>query len=110
MPDEITVQTPVLDDNGNPVKDKYGRPEVEDQTTCARVQRKTRTIYGDDRRQYQANLEIDLPPEFDPDYGAKVEGLKVNGETFSGVIKEKEDIISLFGNRVHYRTVFVDGR
>lgn len=109
MPHEITAHMPVLDEQGNPITDKYGKPKTEPKHSSARVQFKSQLVRTADGREHQVNLEIDLPPNFNPDEGTEVEGLDAGGNPFKGTIKAKEDIISLMGNKVHYRTVFVDG-
>lgn len=109
MPHEITAHMPILDEEGMPITDKYGKPKTEPKHSSARVQFKSQLVRTADGREHQVNLEIDLPPNFNPDEGTEVEGLDAGGNPFKGTIKAKEDIISLMGSKVHYRTVFVDG-
>ncbi len=109
MPHEITAHMPVLDEQGNPITDKYGKPTTKPKQSEARVQFKSQLVRTLDGREHQVNLEIDLPPNFNPGEGAEVEGKDAGGNPFKGTIKAKEDIISLMGTKVHYRTVFVDG-
>ena len=109
MPHQITAHMPVLDEQGNPVTDKYGKPVTEEKQSKARVQFKSQLVRTADGREHQVNLEVDLPPNFNPEEGAEVEGEDAGGNPFEGTIKAKEDIISLTGRKVYYRTVFVDG-
>lgn len=110
MPHKITAQVPVLDDNGKPVKDKYGNPETEEKRSQARVQFKSQLVQDSEGQQHKVNLEIDLPTDFNPGDGVEVTGQDAGGNRFNGTIKAKEDIINLTGSKVHYRTVFVDGK
>ncbi|HLR69427.1 MAG TPA: hypothetical protein VK105_20260 [Virgibacillus sp.] len=109
MPHEVTAHMPILDEQGNPITDKYGKPKTEEKKSEARVQFKSQLVRTADGREHQVNLEIDLPPSFNPGEGQEVEGKDAGGNPFKGTIKAKEDIISLMGSKVHYRTVFVDG-
>jgi hypothetical protein len=110
MPHKINAHVPVLDGNGKPITDKYGKPQTKAIDSKARVQFKSQLIRNSDGREHQVNLEIDLPPGFNPDEGTEVDGKDASGNPFKGTIKAKEDIINLTGSKVHYRTVFVDGR
>src|SRR5699024_10239565 len=109
MPHEVTAHMPILDEHGNPITDKYGKPKTEEKKSEARVEFKSQLVRTADGREYQVNLEIDLPPSCNPGEGQVVEGKDAGGNAFKGTIKAKEDIISLMGSKVHYRTVFVDG-
>lgn len=109
MSQTIQVESPVKDDNGEYIMDKYGRKQTDTETTKARVQYKTKLMTNEKGESYQIDLEIDLPPECNPETGAKINGKDAQGNTFSGTVKVKEDIINLFGDKVHYRTVFING-
>lgn len=109
MPHEITAHMPILDEHGKPITNKYGKSTTKPKRSAARVQFKSQLVRTSDGREHQVNLEIDLPPNFNPDEGTEVEGKDAGGNPFKGTIKTKEDIISLMGTKVHYRTVFVDG-
>lgn len=108
MPHQITAHMPIFDEHGNPIRDKYGKPKTEEKQSVARVQFKSQLVRTADGREHQVNLEIDLPPNFNPGEGTEIEGKDAGGNPFKGTIKAKEDIISLMGSKVHYRTVFVD--
>lgn len=110
MNQKITVHMPVLDSNGSPVKDKYGKAKTKEKHSKARVQFKSQLVKDAMGQEHEINLEIDLPPDCNPADGVKIEGKDAGGNTFAGKIKTKEDIINLTGAKVHYRTVFVDGR
>lgn len=110
MNQRIIAQVPVLDDDGNPVKDKYGHPETKENNSKARVQFKSQLVQDSEGQEHKVNLEIDLPPEFNPGDGVEIEGKDAGGNRFKGTIKTKEDILNLSGAKVHYRTVFVDGK
>src|SRR5690625_2241533 len=109
MPHQITAHMPIFDEDGNPITDKYGKPKTEEKQSMAHVQFKSQLVRTADGREHQVNLEIDLPPTFNPEEGQEVEGIDAGGNPFKGTIKAKEDIISLMGSKVHYRTVFVNG-
>ncbi len=110
MPHEITAHMPILDEYGDPIsRDKHGKPKTEEKQSVARVQFKSQLVRTADGREHQVNLEIDLPPNFNPEEGTEIEGKDAGGNPFKGTIKAKEDIISLMGSKVHYRTVYVDG-
>lgn len=109
MRQKVTANVPILDDNGKPMIDKYGKPVTKPIKSKGRVQFKSQLVRTADGREHKVNLEVDLPPNFNPDEGQEVEGKDADGNPFKGTIKAKEDIISLTGSKVHYRTVFVDG-
>lgn len=108
MNQEITAEVPILDDNGQPIKDRYGRPQTESINSKARVQFSSTWIRDQLGGEYEINLQIDLPPEFNPEVGTTVEYTTIDGMTRSGTIRGKDEAVNLAGNRVYYRTVYVE--
>lgn len=105
----VTAFFPVLDENGQQVKDKYGRPLTEAKTSKARVQFRSQVVYDAQGRERRVNLEIDMPPTFNPPVGTKVEYMMVDGRKAEGTIQAKDEAMNLSGSKVYYRTVYVDG-
>src|SRR5699024_4665180 len=109
MRQKVTANVPILDEDGQPIIDKYGRPQTKAIQSKARVQFKSQLVRDAMGREHQVNLEIDLPRTFNPDVGTKVDYVTIAGNEASGTIRAKEEAINLSGSRVHFRTVFVDG-
>lgn len=105
----VTAHIPVLDENGQPVKDKYGKPLTEAKTSKARVQFKTSLIRDAKGQEKRVALEIDMPPNFNPPDGSKIEYTTMGGEKAEGTIITKDEAVNLAGSKVYYRTAYVDG-
>lgn len=109
MKQSIYAETPLLDDNGNPITDDYDRPKTETIQSKARVQFKSQLITDREGRQREVNLEIDLPPEVSLSDGTKITYTTIQGKKSSGTIEGQEEITNLSGRKVYYRTVYVSG-
>lgn len=109
MKQKVTANIPVLDGNGEPITDKYGRPQTNEIHSKARVQFKSQLVRDANGREHQVNLEIDIPRNFNPDVGTTVDYVTAAGDKGNGTIRAKEEILNLTGSKVFYRTVFVDG-
>ncbi|OAK70093.1 hypothetical protein [Lederbergia galactosidilytica] len=109
MRQKVTVHFPVLDEKGQPVKDKYGKPLTKPKTSKARVQFKTSLIRDAKGEERRVSLEIDMPPSFNPPDGTKVEYTTMGGQKAEGTIITKDEAVNLAGSKVYYRTAYVDG-
>lgn len=105
----VTAHIPLLNDEGKPINDKYGRPQTETIISKAGVQFKSQIVLDTTGSERQANVEIDLPTNFNPSVGTKIDYLTIAGEKGSGTILSKDEATNLARNKVYYRTVFVDG-
>ena len=109
MKQKVTAHMPVLDENGEPIRDKYDRPVTETKTSKARVQIKNNVVLDTIGSEKLANVEIDLPPAFNPEAGSQIEYVTIAGNKGSGTIISKDEATNIAGSKVYYRTVFVDG-
>lgn len=109
MKQKVTAHIPVLDENGKPIRDKYDRPVTKPKTSKARVQIKNNVVLDTTGAEKLANVEIDLPTEFNPDAGSEIEYVTIAGYEGSGTIVSKDETTNIAGSKVYYRTVYVDG-
>ena len=109
MRQKVSFDFPVLDANGNPVKDKYGRPLTEKRTSKARVQFKANIVKDAKGEEKRTSVEIDLPTSFNPAVGVDYEYTDNDGNTTTGALISKDEAINLAGTKVYYRTVYCDG-
>lgn len=109
MRQKVTANVPVLDNNGKPITDKYGRPQTKAIESKARVQFKSQLIRDANGQERRTSLEIDLPKEFNPGQGDGIDYVTADGDKGNGTIVAKEEATNLAGSKVYYRTVFVDG-
>lgn len=109
MKQRVTAQVPILDAYGKEVKDKYGRPQTGPVTSKARVQYKMQLVRDAQGQEHRVNLEVDIPPLFNPDVGLAIDCQLIDGRIVNGTILAKEEIANLDASKVHYRTVFVNG-
>src|SRR5699024_3229639 len=108
MHEEVKINNPLVVD-GEVKKDKYGRHERIESLSNTRIQRTSKLVFNSDNEQIGTTIEVNIPPELKIYDGSYIEGRLQNGEPFDGRVVSIEDITSLTGNRVHYRTVFIDG-
>lgn len=109
MRQQVTAHIPIFDENGEPTKDKYGRDTTEPKTSKARVQFKSSIIRDAKGEEKRVTLEIDMPPDFNPPNGSKIEYVTMDGEKAEGTIIVKDEAVNLAGSKVYYRTAYVDG-
>lgn len=110
MRQQVIASFPVYDENGNVLIDEFGRPlKPRSVQSKARVQFKSQLVRDAQGQEYRVALEIDIPPEFNPDVGTEVEYQMIDGRTAKGVIRAKDEAVNMTGLKVYYRTVFVDG-
>lgn len=105
MRNKVTVHVTILDDEGQPISNKYGKPKTKPITSKARVQFKSQLIRDAEGREKKVSLEIDLPNNIYVQDGTVIE----YGKEDSGTVVAKEEAINLAGSKVYYRTVYVDG-
>lgn len=109
MRQRIVYHAVKTDEQGNPIEDKFGRPQTIKTESVARVQRRSRVVADSKGTERRISLEIDLPPDVNPNIGLELEFEEPGGEWGKGTIVTKDEAINLTGTRVYYRTVFVDG-
>lgn len=110
MKQQVIALIPVTDENGEVIRDEFGRPlKTRAEQSKARVQFKSQLVRDAQGQEYRVALEIDLPPEFNPDVGTEVEYQMIDGRTAKGIIRAKDEAANLTASKVYYRTVFVDG-
>lgn len=100
-----------VDEEGKPLRDEFGREKFEEESkfSKARVLYKVNKISRNDGSFYNANVVIDIPSHVDLKKDAKIKFKDVKGHVHEGVILEVDEVTNLMGNRVHYRTLIVDG-
>ena len=110
MKQQVVAFIPMVDSKGKFAYDEFGKPlkQRSDQSK-ARVQYKSQLIQDVQGQEHRVALEIDLPPEFNPDVGTEVEYQMIDGRTAKGIIRAKDEVANLTGSKVYYRTVYVDG-
>lgn len=105
----LTLQRPHLDENGNPLTDDYGKPIMDDvPVEKARIERSTKYIQGSDGQQHKCILEVDLPPEITIAEGDGARFHPPELPSMTGTIISVIDTINLAGNRVYFRTVYIE--
>ncbi len=109
MRQEVSFEFPVLDADGNPVKDKYGREQTEKKHSKARVQFKSNIVKDAKGEEKRTSVEIDLPVSFNPPVGAAYTYIDNDGNKVTGALISKDEAINLAGTKVYYRTVYCDG-
>jgi hypothetical protein len=110
MKQSITFSLPKLNENGEPLRDKYGRPIAsEPQEVPARVVREVSIVRDAQGQERRVNLEIDVPPEVEPDPGTEITFTTIGGKTETGTVVTMRDSTNLAGDRVYFRTLYVDG-
>lgn len=109
MNQRVIYSEPVVGPDGKPVYDKYQRPQITRHESVARVQRKSQIVRDAQGTERRVSLEIDLPPEVDPKAGTEISFELADGREDTGTIITKDEAVNLAGNRVYYRTVYVDG-
>ncbi len=107
MRQQVTARVPILDSEGNPSEDDYGRPETVEISSNARVQMKTQLILDAQGQQRDASIEIDLPAHFNPASGDKISYKTIAGYEGTGTIIAKEEVTNIAGSKLYYRTVYV---
>ncbi|PAE17289.1 hypothetical protein CHH91_04600 [Virgibacillus sp. 7505] len=108
MRHRVLLEIPVLDENGQPKKDRYGRPVTPEQVVSkARVQRKTKVVEASDGQQHETVLEVDLPTYQKVDYQTTLTYVDALGIQTKGQVVAVEDILNLSGSKVFYRTVHI---
>ncbi|MDY0395424.1 hypothetical protein ACFSMW_13510 [Virgibacillus halophilus] len=109
MRQKVTAYMPVLGDDGKPIRDKYSKPKTKPIDSKARVQFKSQLVRDANGRERRVSLEIDLPSDFNPGQGIELDYVTVEGDTGRGTIVAKDETTNIAGNKVYYRTVYVDG-
>lgn len=109
MNQKVVAKIDKIAEDGTSIKDKYGRPQTVSVESRARVQFKSQVVRDAQGVEHRVNLEIDIPPEFNPNAGASVEYTDISNRTFSGIIRAKDEVTNVPATKVYFRTVFVDG-
>lgn len=109
MRQKIWFDYPVYDDEGNPIKDRYGKIKTEPKESKARVQFKSNIVKDAKGEERRTSVEVDLPTSFNPTVGAGYEYTDSDGNTTTGTLISKDEAINLAGTKVYYRTVYCDG-
>src|SRR5699024_2548360 len=100
-----------VDEEGKQIRDEYGREKFEEESKFSKswVLYKVKKISRSDGSFYNAKVVIDIPSHVDLKKDAKIKFKDVKGHIHEGVILEVDEVTNLMGNRVHYRTLIVDG-
>lgn len=106
MKQDIILYSPVLDGQGNVVKDGFGRPKIQANPVKARVQSSSKIFMTPNGEQKQATLEVDLSPDVQVSHGTQIEYVGPF-ETVKGQVIDVGESYNLAGNKVLFRTVFV---
>jgi len=110
MKQQITYSVPKLDENGQPLRDKYGKPIASaPQTSVARVVRDVSIVRDAQVQERRVSLEIDVPPDVEPVIGAEITFTTISGKTEKGTVVTMRESANLAGDRVYFRTLYVDG-
>lgn len=110
MNQSVTYAVPKLDAEGNPLRDKYGRPiGSEPQEIPARVVREVSVVYDAQGTERRVGLEIDVPPEVEPEQGSEITFTTASGKQETGTVVTMSEATNLAGDVVYYRTLYVDG-
>lgn len=107
MSDTVIVSNPKLDDEGNPIKDQYGRYIYEKMSSIARVQHTTKVIRDSQGQELHPKLEIVLPSETRVGYGSEIDWTDRFGQPVKGSVVSIDESLNYSGNQVYFRTVYI---
>ena len=107
MRDEVKILTPILDANGNPEIDRYGKPKMNGVASKARVQYTTNIDTANDKQRFDPILEITLPSATKVKEGDKVEWIDRFGDTLTRTIEGVEEVLNYSGTKVYFRIAYV---
>lgn len=110
MPHTITASSvPVLDAEGNPIYDRFGRQQFSDITSVARTQEKTSIRQNAQGENVAVTVEIDVPPDTIIPVGTEVTFTMTNNRSGSGTVVDTDESLTFSGKRAVFRTLFVNG-
>lgn len=107
----IKSQT-ALDEDGNEIKDRYGRPVYRDveKKYPARVRRKANQVRDKEGIIYDADMEIDVPEDAPVEARMNIRFQNIDGTIQDGIIESITDSVNLSGTRVLFKVLIVDGK
>lgn len=105
MNDQITVKSIVLDENGNPELDRWGKEKRDTRSTKARVKYSGEVVFTRNGTETTATLDIRLPHDFRIKEGDGIEWVDQFGVTVSTTVEKLQDVKDYPGN-VQYRKVW----
>lgn len=105
----LTLKQPQVDENGEPMTDDYGNPStVVLPIKQARIRQSTKYIQARDGQQHKCVLEIDFPTETQIFEGDGADYHPIGAALQKGKIIAVNETLNLAGNRVYFRTAYVE--
>ncbi|MCP3026606.1 hypothetical protein [Halobacillus sp. A5] len=108
MNDTITLLVPTVDDEGQTIKDKHGRPITERKSTDARVQYTAKVTRNNEATANDSFLVIDLPPETEIEDDYTIEWTNRFGKVIKGPVEGIEEVLNYGGTIVYFRKVYMN--
>jgi len=109
MNDTIYIIAQQLDENGDPLKDGYGRPlPATPIPSRARVKNEAKTNIASDSMTTDNVLEISIPNTTKVEEGQTVEWTDRFGEKIIGQIDGITEVLNYSGKKVYYRKLVVN--
>lgn len=104
MNQSLTLHVTQLDPNGEPMKDRNGRPlRLATQLDGVRVKLSADRIFSKSGDETQAVMEIAFPPEVNVQDGDVVEWADQFGKVHRGPIEKIKEVLNYGGDVVYYR-------
>ncbi|MYL44590.1 hypothetical protein GLV94_02945 [Virgibacillus halodenitrificans] len=109
MNDNIKVFVPMIDENGQPVTDKYGRPVFNSPIESkARVKYTSKADYSQTDQSRETVVEANIPPTTQVQEGYDIEWT----DRFHNTVREKvegvTEALNYSGSKVYYRTIYIN--
>lgn len=113
MNQSLTVNsTRSVDENGNPITDRYGREIFEDfpVTYSAGVKQETSRIVRDNGVIHDTNFVIDVENNVPVESKMNIKFTDIDGNSHEGIIEKISEATNFAGNRILYKVLMVDGK
>ncbi|RIN79430.1 hypothetical protein [Mammaliicoccus sciuri] len=105
--DEVNVVVPMLDSNGNQIKDDYGKPTTEKVLTKAHVRYDIQNIYNANGEEYTSVTQVYIPISevvWNIDLNARIEHITPKHTKALGQVKKVE-----YGQDITGKPHFIKG-
>lgn len=109
MHQSITFKEMQLDENGNPLTDRYGKPlPSEEVTSMANVRSIQKVVRTTDGAVSLGDYEIDVPSNVSLKSGTKITFVTIQGEEKTGIVESVEEVVPITFNKVIFKVLHVN--
>lgn len=109
MKQEMSYYSPELDENGNPITDRYGDPiPAQKQTHKANVRSIQKIVRTTDGAVSLGDYEIDVLPGVFLDTGTEISFKTVQGESKTGLVQSVEEVVPITFDTVIFKVLHVN--